>query len=108
MEGGPGGSCPYANVTDSALFAQVVSGLLFQRWSALRARGEAGSPEPPIGPWRVAQNAGAQRQPRFVEYWEGPLPEQYGARWEPNGFPSAEEAQAVCDALNALHQREAR
>jgi hypothetical protein len=57
----------------------------------------------PSGPWRVVQNAGAQPQPRFVEYWEGPLPEQYGAHWVPNGFPSAEEAQAVCDALNALH-----
>jgi len=69
-------------------------------------RGAPRAPEgPPSGPWRVAQNAGARPQPRFVEYWEGPLPEQYGARWEPNGFPSAEEAQVVCDALNALSQR---
>jgi len=70
---------------------------------AVRGSSQAGSA--PVGPWRVIQNAGAQPQPRFVEYWEGPLPEQYGAQWVPNGFPTAEEAQAVCDALNAHSQR---
>lgn len=60
---------------------------------------------PPNGPWRVAQQSGLIPQPRFVEYYEGPRPEQYGARWDANGFPTAEEAQAVADALNRLERR---
>lgn len=70
-----------------------------------RLRAALPAPEPPPGPWRVAQNAGATPQPRYVEYWEGPRLEQYGARWVPNGFPSAEEAQAVCDALNRMERK---
>lgn len=47
MDGGPGGSCPYANVTDSARFAQVVAGLLWSYWDALRGvRGESLPPLP--------------------------------------------------------------
>lgn len=60
---------------------------------------------PTGGPWRVSQSVGTTPQPYFVEYYEGPLPEQYGARWDPNGFPTAEEAQAIANALNRLERR---
>jgi hypothetical protein len=44
MEGGPGGSCPYANVTHPTGFASVVARLLFSHWPALR--GGVGGPAP--------------------------------------------------------------